>query len=497
MPSLAVREPLLAGAGKLVKFGPTLPEGLPVTRLISFLLFLAILLAGAPSTLHAQACAPDTPTPGVGVVREAFDLISARFMEPLPAATLLPPAAEAVVSEIRKSRNARPISDAAAWFPGETEVSWERFAERYCQAWEAGGDGLTPETVAYAAIRAMTAAVQEAHTGFLTPQMYREHLAWIATGEVRYEGVGIRLRSGPLRIEYVFAGGPAEAAGLRAGDEIIAINGTPSSDLTTAGAAVALRGEAGTAVRLAVKRRDVPEPWDVELQRARISIPSIESRMIGQVGYLQIRGFPRPALFEEVNNEVQWLNAVGAQALVLDLRGNSGGRLDVGSVVAGLFLPDGAPLYRETTRAGQVTRRSIPNQGLWTKPLAVLVDEGTASMGELLAAAIQEQRIAPVIGTKTAGAVAGSLVLPLSDGAAVQVTVVRIDSGLGRVLNQVGLQPDVEVRPAASPSEGDQQLDHALGILRARLSGSPTAALPHGGEAADSAPLPEGVPAAL
>jgi carboxyl-terminal processing protease len=400
------------------------------------------------------------------------------------------------VAEVRKSTNAKPTMDADAWFVGDPGFGWDRFAERYCQAWEARGEGVAPETLAYAAIRAITAAVHEAHTGFLTPDMYREHLAWTSTGQIGYEGVGIRLRSEPLRIDYVFAGGPAEAAGLRAGDEILAINGVASVDLTPAGAAVALRGEAGTRVRLNIRRSSVPNPFDVELARARITIPSTESRMIDQVGYLQIRGFPRPALFDEVSAEVEWLNASGARALVLDLRGNAGGRLDVGSTIAGLFLPEGAALYRETTRNGQITRRVVPSQSLWTKPLAVLVDEGTASMGEILAAAIQEQHAAPVIGAKTAGAVAGSLVLPLSNGSAVQVTVIRIDSGQGQVLNEIGVQPDVEVRgPAPTPS--DAPLDSAIGLLRARITAPPTAVAPGSDAAPDSVPMLEEAPATV
>lgn len=445
-----------------------------MTRLLSLLLSLAIFIGSVPAS-QAQACTPDSPTPGVGVVKEAYDLVSGRFVEPVTSTQLLPPAAVAVVAEVRKSSSAKPVADADTWFAGDPSFGWGRFAERYCQAWEARGDGVAPETLAYPAIRAITAAVHEAHTGFLTPQMYREHLTWTSTGQIGYEGVGIRLRSDPLRVDYVFAGSPAQAAGLRGGDEILTINGVPSSELTPAGAAVAMRGEAGTSVRLTLRRVGVPVPWEVVLVRARITIPSIESRMIDQVGYLQIRGFPRPALFEEVNAALQSLNAMGARALVLDLRGNAGGRLDVGSTIAGLFLPEGAPLYRETVRGSQVTRRIIPSENLWTKPLAVLVDEGTASMGEILAAAIQEQRVAPVIGTKTAGAVAGSLVLPLSDGSAVQVTVIRIDSGQGRVLNEIGVQPDVEVRSAAPPAPNDVPLDSAMSLLRGRIGGAPAA----------------------
>jgi len=103
----------------------------------------------------------------------------------------------------------------------------------------------------------------------------------------------------------------------------------------------------------------------------------------------------------------------------------------------------------------------------WDKPLVVLIDQGTASMGEILAAALKEQAGATLIGSTTAGAVAGSIVAPLSDGSALQVTTLRIDSSLGTVLNVVGLQPDVAVPPAGSTARapGDAALDAALAYL--------------------------------
>src|SRR5438105_10917246 len=173
-------------------------RGSSLTRLFSLLLTLAIFIGGVPAT-QAQACAADTPTPGVGVVKEAYDVIAGRFVEPVSAPTLLAAAAGAVVVELRRESNARPVPDADAWFAGDSAASWERFAEHYCQAWESRGDRVAPEALAYPAIRAMAAAVHEAHTGFLTPEMYREHLAWTSTGEVRYDGIGIRLRPEPLR----------------------------------------------------------------------------------------------------------------------------------------------------------------------------------------------------------------------------------------------------------------------------------------------------------
>jgi len=444
-------------------------------RALTVFLLIAVVLATSPHGVQAAACgAGDPPAPGLGLVKEAFDLLTERFIEPLPPSILLPPAAAAAASEVRRSRPTPPPGLSDDWTVDDSTGSWARFAERYCLLWEARGDGLAQERVSYAAIRAMASAAREGHTGFLTPQMHRDHQEW-ASGQLRYEGVGVRLRTDPLRVDYVFPASPAERSGILPGDEFVAIDGRPARDMTAAEAALAVRGQAGTKVKLTMRRAGRPEPFEVEVERASIRVESIESKIIDQIGYINLRGFPRPALYQELMDELTWLEAAGARALVLDLRGNGGGRLDVGARVAGLFLPEGSPLYRQTSRSGETRSYAVASQARWTKPMAVLVDEGSASMAELLAAAIQEQGVGPVLGTRTAGSVAGSVVEPLSDGSALQITVLRIDSGLGRVLNNVGLQPDVEVRPAPAAGGGpppDAPLVAALNHLQQRITAS-------------------------
>jgi carboxyl-terminal processing protease len=171
------------------------------------------------------------------------------------------------------------------------------------------------------------------------------------------------------------------------------------------------------------------------------------------------------AAFEQALGEFR---AQGLRELVIDLRGNTGGRLDVGMEVLGLFMPD-TDAYVEVTRAGRRTVRTpqvahTPAAGMTT---AVLVDAATASMGEIFASAMQEHQVARVVGTTTAGSVAAGRVFALADGSALQVTVYRLESSAGRPINAVGVQPDIPVErtPLDVRSGRDPQLHAALAYL--------------------------------
>jgi carboxyl-terminal processing protease len=162
------------------------------------------------------------------------------------------------------------------------------------------------------------------------------------------------------------------------------------------------------------------------------------------------------------------LQGQGVRGLVLDLRGNAGGRLDVGTQLLGRFVSDGV-VYQMVDRQGRGrTERLRGASPIVTVPLAVLVDEATASMGELFAATIQERAAGRIIGATTAGSVSASVVVPLSDGSALQMTVERLLTGNGRVLDKVGVTPDEPVPLSIADIQAgrDPQLDAALAYLR-------------------------------
>jgi len=433
------------------------------------------LLVPAPSIATAATCDDPGSAPGLGIISEAVNVLSTLYVEPLAPSNLFATAAEATRSEVQRRGTSGLVPDPPKTF-GDDNGTTARFASYFCQLYDTGVE-VDPTATAYAGIRAMTSSVNEGHTRFFTPEMYRAHQASLS-GDERFEGIGATLRSNPLTIEYVFPESPAERAGLRGGDQIVSIDGQPSGSLSAEEAVQLVRGAAGTPVVLGLRRQGNEAELSITVVREVVRIPTVVSAMVEDIGHLRIRSFPGTPIHEEIADELAWFNAAGARGLILDLRGNSGGRLDIGTRVASLFVPEGAPIYRQTTRSGRTTSRASSNGPTWNKPLVVLIDQGTASMGEILAAALKEQAGATLIGSTTAGAVAGSIVVPLSDGSAIQVTTLRIDSSLGTILNVVGVQPDVSVQsPAGSSSGGanDPVLAAALAYLHRPVQASSSA----------------------
>jgi carboxyl-terminal processing protease len=403
-------------------------------------------------------------------VEEAYEVLSLLFVErPAPPDILVP--ATDVAQEVLAATEAGTASTAVA--------DWSSFSDVFCSMWTGRESEFQYDAVSYPSITAMTAALNEGHTNFLTPQMYSDHRAW-QSGDVKYEGIGARLTGEPLTVQHVFPGSPAAEAGVEFGDHILAIDGEPAADMSVSEAVMLIRGEGGTYVNLRLERNGVSESWDVEIARGTIFIPTIESRMIDDIAYLRIDSFPTSELPREVLTELEGFRAAGAKGLVLDLRDNSGGRLDVGTQIASYFLPQDVPLYQQTTRRGQQTTRTSGSGRIWTAPIVVLINDGTASMGEILASALQEGDAATLIGTTTAGEVAGSIMVPLSDGSAVQVTTLRIDSGKGVILNRIGVRPNIELEavPEDVRAGVDRQLQAALSHLRTQLSETPAQTQP-------------------
>lgn len=410
-------------------------------------------------------------------LQQAYTLLLDKYVDPPTPTQLLSAAWQGALAEYaRVGGLAYPTTPVLS---GDRERDWERFRAAYVDLavrYSTLGD---VQQLGFAAASAMAEKLDEGHTHFLLPAQYQEHLEW-SRGEMKYAGVGARLRANPLAIAEVFEGSPAAAAGLQPGDIVLAVDGEPTDGLGIEDAIRRVRGPAGSAVTLRVKRGDAP-PFDLTIVRAMVSMPFVESRLVDGVwGYIQVRGFPEPATAQEVERRLRELQEQGAQGIVLDLRGNSGGRIDVGTRLLNLFVKEG-PLFQEIERDGERTTSAAAG-GYWEHPLplAVLIDEGTASMGEIFAAAVQERGVARLFGTTTSGNVAAAQVFPLADGSALQITIMNILSGDGRTLNGVGVKPDVEVsRSNQDLLEGrDPPLDAAVAYLqeqasaRARSSGS-------------------------
>ncbi|HWP29687.1 MAG TPA: S41 family peptidase [Chloroflexota bacterium] len=446
-------------------------------------LVLALVLAAGPLSLALafpttaptsqerglrDAAAVDT---ALRVLQEAYELLLERYALPLDPATLTSTAQEGMVAALQEAGVEQPVAGLSA--PGSDPLQqWNVLRQRF-QAFAARyGQLVAPRELAYAAIKAMADSTDDSHTSFMTPEQYQEHLRW-TRGEVRYGGIGARMR-GPLpTVVEVFANTPAEAAGLRPGDTIVSVDGRPTSDLRLEEVVNLVRGEEGTSVVLGVQRAGSERVDELTLVRAQVSVPFVEARRLADdLGYVRLRGFPEPSVIEQVEQAVLQYQREGVRGLILDLRGNSGGRLDVGTRLLARFVPNG-PIYQVVDRNGRHDTFTLRDaRPILTVPLVVLIDEGTASMGEIFAAAIQEHQVGRVLGTTTAGSVAASVVFPLSDGSALQLSVELVYSGAGRLLDRVGVKPDEEVDLdlTALRAGHDVQLERAISYLRERAA---------------------------
>jgi carboxyl-terminal processing protease len=295
----------------------------------------------------------------------------------------------------------------------------------------------------------MAEAFNDSHTGFLTPEQNAERRRR-QQGQAGFTGVGIVLmpKDGRFFVGSIIPGGPADAAGVRAFDEILQVNHIPTGGLTVDQVSALIRGPAGTPVTLTLQRAGATDPVVVTITRAPIVVPSIFRAEVlpGGVGYLRLYQFVERT-GREVRAALARLREAGMRSLVLDLRGNGGGYLDELTSVFNALLPPGTPVYTERRQGGavRVVRTTQIPLVPATLPVVVLVDDATASAAELLAAAIQESRRGVVVGTRTAGAVEASVLFDLSDGSALSVTTIRLATGGGVRLEGVGLTPDVAV----------------------------------------------------
>lgn len=306
------------------------------------------------------------------------------------------------------------------------------------------GDQPASQNRTYGAIKGLTEAYEDPYTVFVEPeprQRERESLsgafggigAWISQDEAGQ----MVLDPMPDR--------PAEKAGVRKGDVLLAIDGVPLAPELNADQVVDLiRGPIGEPVLLTVQRAGTTEPLEISVQRERIETPSVEWRALEetpQVGYIAIRQFTERTA-QELDHALDELKQQGVSSLVVDLRHNGGGLLQSSIDVASRFLSDGIVLYERRNSGDEQTYRVRSTTRAPNWPLVLLVDGATASASEIVAGALQDRGRATLLGEKTFGKGSVQLVYDLSDGSSVHVTVARWLTPNGHEINGVGLTPE-------------------------------------------------------
>lgn len=344
--------------------------------------------------------------------------------------------------------------------------AWDRIGESFI------GDLPTARDLTYGAIRGSMADLQDPYTVFIEPVAREEERQSL---QGTFGGIGALLsrpeEGGPIVLEPI-PGNPAEKAGMRLGDILLAVDGVEiTPDVAVTAVRDMVRGEKGTVVVLTVRHEGETDPVDLEIIRDDILDPSVSYRLMGDdntVGYIRLARFSGESS-REVAEAITSLQDQGAESLILDLRNNGGGLLNAAVEVADHFLMDGPILYQVSKDEGEREYLATSETLAPDIPLVVLINAGTASASEIVAGALRDRERATLIGDhQSYGKGSVQLVYDLSDGSSVHVTSARWFTPNRHQIDQQGLQPDilVEVTQEAIDNGRDEVLNRAIDYLQ-------------------------------
>lgn len=304
------------------------------------------------------------------------------------------------------------------------------------------------------AIKGMTAAL-DPHSTYLTKEGYKE-MQVTTTGSFGGLGIELGLREGVLTVITPIEGTPAFEAKIQPGDMIIKIEDKSTMDMPLDEAVKLLRGPKGTKVTITILRGPKEKPFDVTITRAIIHIESVKSMVLEPgYGYIRVRQFQVDTA--DVIQKAMTEMAPNLKGLVLDLRYDPGGLLDQAIKVSDLFLSEGKIVSTEgrlpEDRKVSMARKAGTFEGF---PIVALINGGTASAAEIVAGALQDNKRAVILGTKSFGKASVQTVIPLSDGSALKLTVARYLTPSGQSIQAKGITPDIIVEQVL-PENGNNQ----------------------------------------
>ena len=332
---------------------------------------------------------------------------------------------------------------------------WNKINEKYV------GDH-SDENMVYGAAEGLVNSLGDPYSQFMKPsdtKSFAEELS----GEIQGIGAEISSKDNQIVIVAPLEDSPAEAAGLKANDQILAIDETTTQDMTVDQAISKIRGEAGTEVKLTINREGFGEPKEYTIKRAVITIKSVTWKMKGNIGYIKISQFGADTsdLIKQAATELKGKNP---KAIVLDLRNDPGGYLDAAVDVSSIFMDRGV-VVQEKYKDGHIEQLKTTLDSIFAnKKVVVLINEGSASASEIVAGALRDARGAQLVGKKSFGKGSVQEIADLVDGSALRITVAKWLTPKGTAIDKEGLKPDIEVELTDQDvaANKDPQLDRAL-----------------------------------
>lgn len=316
------------------------------------------------------------------------------------------------------------------------------------------------KTLTEGAINGMIDALDDPYTRYFTDEEYNKFIADI---DGTFVGIGIYIQEKDdyIVVQAPISGSPAEESGIKSGDMIIRANAIDMKGKSTEEAADIIRGEAGTSVTLTIRRDG--KDFDIDVVRDKIQIPVIESEMLTEnIGYLKLNTFTLDTK-NIVSRGLNDLTNKGMDKLILDLRGNPGGYLNAVLETSQLFIESG-PIVFVTDSAGNEQTLAIENGAKWDLPMVLLIDGGSASASEILAAALKDYDKAIIVGENSFGKGTVQNLVNLDNGGYLKLTVNEYFTPLKNKMNGVGVKPNIEVL------DSEKQLKAALMLLDDSIS---------------------------
>ena len=317
--------------------------------------------------------------------------------------------------------------------------------------------------------KGLMAGTGDLYSTYYTKDEYKEMME---SSEGVYFGIGAYLQQDTttmqIKVVRPIPGSPAERAGLLTDDIIVEVNGEDISEQDINVVVSKIRGEAGTKVKIGIMREGEDGMLTFDITRDRVESVTVEYEMMeDKIGYIYLSEFDDVSTGQFID-AMEDLKSQGMDSLILDMRDNPGGNVDVAVDIADYLLPEGLVVYMEDKNGHRDEYRSDASHH-WDKPIMVLVDENSASAAEILCGALRDFDRATLVGTRTFGKGIVQQILPLGDGSGVKVTIARYYTPNGTCIHGEGFQPDVEVafdRDLYMKDGTDTQLQKAIELLK-------------------------------
>ena len=328
---------------------------------------------------------------------------------------------------------------------------------------------LDDERMLEMAVKGYVAGVGDEYTAYYTPEEMNQEYD---TAMGNYVGIGIYMivnyEEGTITIVEAMENSPALEAGLQENDLITKVDGEEVTVDNVSEISDKIKGEEGTSVKLEIKRGE--EEFEVEIERRRIEVSHIESRMLdGNIAYIQVLDFDG-GVAKEFKENYEQLKSEGATSLIIDIRSNGGGVVDEAIDMLEMICDNGSTLLIETDKDGKETIIKSEAEPIIDIPIVVLVNGSSASASEIFAGALKDHNKATIIGTQTYGKGVIQTLMRLSDGSGLKTTTEEYCTPNRNKINKVGIEPNIVVELPADieelTDENDTQLQRAIEELK-------------------------------